>query len=392
MKRAEWLQEIKKMRFEEAYSGWTERRLTQEDAARLLGVCARTFRRYIDRYEEEGLDGLLDKRLTQVSHRRAPVDEVLRLVDRYRRRHDGWSVKHYYSWYRRDGGTRSYSWVKNTLQGAGAVKKAAKRGAHRKRRDPSPWPGMLLHQDGSPHEWAPGQHWDLIVTMDDATNEHYSMFFCEEEGTQSSFEGVREVIEGHGLFCSLYTDRGSHYWHTPEAGGKVDKVNLTQFGRAMKQLGIEMIPAYSPEARGRSERAFGTHQARLPKELALAGITDMDAANAYVRDVYRPAFNAEFAHPSREDGSAFVPCPASVDLDDILCVQEARTVGKDNCVRLDGRVLQLPADRHRYHYIKAKVKVCRHTDGTLSVFHGPRRLARYDSQGQLIQEDLPTAA
>ena len=169
-------------------------------------------------------------------------------------------------------------------------------------------------------------------------------------------------------------------------------MNLTQFGRAMKQLGIEMIPAYSPEARGRSERAFGTHQARLPKELALAGITDMDAANAYLRNSYLPAFNAEFAHPSREDGSAFVPCPASVDLDDILCVQEARTVGKDNCVRLDGQVLQIPADRHRYHYIKAKVKVCRHTDGTLSVFHGPRRLARYDSQGQLIQEDLPTAA
>ena len=275
MKRTVWLQETKQMRFEEAYSGWTERRLTQEDAAQLLGVCARTFRRYIDRYEEEGLDGLLDKRLTQISHRRAPVDEVLRLVDRYRRRHDGWNVKHYYSWYRRDGGQRSYSWVKNTLQAARVVKKAVKRGAHRKRREPAPWPGMLLHQDGSDHEWVPGQHWDLIVTMDDATNEHYSIFFCAEEGTQSSFRGVREVIETHGLFCSLYTDRASHYWHTPEAGGKVDKVNLTQFGRAMRQLGIEMIPAYSPEARGRSERAFGTHQGRLPQELAAAGITDM---------------------------------------------------------------------------------------------------------------------
>ena len=392
MKRTAWLQETKQMRFEEAYSGWTARRLTQEEAAQLLGVCARTFRRYIDRYDEEGLDGLLDKRLTRFSHRRAPVDEVMRLVDRYRRRHDGWNVKHYYSWYRRDGGTRSYSWVKNTLQAAGVVKKAAKRGAHRKRREPAPWPGMLLHQDGSTHEWVPGQHWDLIVTMDDATNEHYSMFFCDEEGTQSSFQGVREVIEAHGLFCSLYTDRGSQYWHTPEAGGKVDQVHLTQFGRAMKQLGIEMIPAYSPEARGRSERAFGTHQARLPKELALAGITDMDTANAYLREVYRPTFNAEFAHASREQGSAFVPCPASVDLDDILCVQEERTVGKDNCVRLDGRVLQIPVDRHRYHYIKAKMKVCRHMDGTLSVFHGPRRLARYDSQGQLIQDELPTAA
>ena len=392
MKRTVWLQETKRMRFKEAYSSWTAKRLTQEEAAQLLGVCARTFRRYIDRYEEDGLDGLLDKRLTQVSHRRAPVDEVLRLVDRYRRRHDGWNVKHYHAWYRRDGGQRSYSWVKNTLQAAGAVKKAAKRGAHRKRREPAPWPGMLLHQDGSTHERAPGRHWDLIVTMDDATNEHYSMFLCDEEGTQSSFKGVKEVIEAHGLCCSLYTDRGSHYRTTPEAGGKVDKVNLTQFGRAMKQLGIEMIPAYSPEARGRSERAFGTHQARLPRELALAGITDMAAANAYLRDSYLPAFNAEFAHPSREEGSAFVPCPSSVVLDDILCEQEARTVGKDNGVRFDGRVLQLPAVKHRYHYIKAKVNVCRHTDGTVSVFHGPRRLARYDSQGQLLNDELPTAA
>ena len=157
------------------------------------------------------------------------------------------------------------------------VKKAPQRGAHRKRREPAAWPGVMLHQDGSTHEWVPGRHWDLIVTMDDATNEHYSMFFCAEEGTQSSFQGVTDVIEGNGLFCSLYTDRGSHYWTTPEAGGKVDKVNLTQFGRAMAQLGIEMIPAYSPEARGRSERAFETHQGRLPKELALAGITDMAA-------------------------------------------------------------------------------------------------------------------
>jgi transposase len=312
MKRAEWLQETRKMRFEEAYGGWQGGRLTQEEAARLLGVCERTFRRYIDRYEDEGLDGLIDKRLNQVSHRRAPVDEVMRLVDRYRNRHEGWNAKHFYAWYKRDGGGRSYTWVKTQLQEAKLVPKAAKRGAHRKRRERSPLPGMMVHQDGSTHEWVPGQHWDLIVTMDDATNEHYSMFFVDEEGTQSSFRGVREVIESRGLFSAFYSDRGSHYWTTPEAGGKVDKVNLTQFGRAMKHLGIDMIAAYSPEARGRSERAFATHQGRLPKELALAGITDMEIANRYLRDVYRPAFNGEFAQPPLEDGSAFVPSWAEV--------------------------------------------------------------------------------
>jgi hypothetical protein len=251
---------------------------------------------------------------------------------------------------------------------------------------------MLLHQDGSTHEWVPGQQWDLIVTMDDATNEHYSMFFVDEEGTLSSLRGVREVIAARGLFCALYTDRGSHYWTTPEAGGKVDKVNLTQFGEAMKRLGIDMIPAYSPEARGRSERAFATHQARLPKELALAGITEMAAANHYLDVVYRPAFNREFSHPAREEGSAFVPFLGG-GLDDVLCEQYERTVGKDNCIRFEGLLLQIPADRHRCHYVKAKVRVHRYADGSLAVFHGPRRLAAYGADGRLAEpDDLKTAA
>lgn len=379
------------MRFEEAYFGWQERRLTQEEAARLLGVCERTFRRYIDRYEDEGLEGLIDHRLNQVSHRRAPVDEVVRLVDQVRSRHEGWNAKHFYAWYKRDGGERSYTWVKNRLQEANLVPKVVKVGVHRKRRERSPLPGMLVHQDGSTHEWVAGQHWDLIVTMDDATNEHYSMFFVDEEGTQSSFRGVREVLETRGLFSAFYSDRGSHYWTTPEAGGKVDKVNLTQFGRAMKHLGIEMIAAYSAEARGRSERAFSTHQGRLPKELALAEIPEMEAANRYLQDVYRPAFNAEFAQPSLEEGTAFVPFLGG-SLDDILCEHFERTVGKDNCVRFEGLALQIPSDRHRCHYIKAKVQVHRYPDRTLAVFHGPRKLAVYDAQGTLQQTQDKAAA
>jgi transposase len=379
------------MRFEEAYEGWQARRLTQEEAARLLGVGERTFRRYIDRYEEAGLEGLIDKRLEQVSQRRAPVDEVLAVTERYRRRHLGWNVKHFYAWYRREGGGRSYSWVKNTLQRVGLVTKAVKGGTHRTRRERAPWPGMMLHQDGSTHEWVAGQQWDLIVTMDDATNEHYSMFFVPEEGTASSFQGVREVIVNRGLFSSLYTDRGSHYWHTPEAGGKVDKVNLTQFGRAMKHLGIELIPAYSPEARGRSERAFATHQGRLPQELAAAGIATLEAANRYLEEVYRPAFNAEFQQPAREEGSAFVPWIGG-SLDDILCEQYERTVGHDNCVRFEGITLQIPPDRHRCHYVKAKVRVHCYPDGSLAVFHGPRKLANYDTEGRLKQDTIQAIA
>jgi len=384
MRRTEMLQEIRKMRFEEVYFGWSESRLSQEEAARILGVCDRTFRRYIDRYEESGIAGLSDKRLTQASFRRAPVDEVMAISDQYQSRHRGWNVKHFHSWYRRDGGKRSYGWVKNTLQSEGLVLKSAKRGVHRKRRERAHIPGMMLHQDGSRHEWVDGKKWDLIVTMDDATNEHYSMFFVDEEGTASSFHGVRDVIVQKGLFSSLYTDRGSHYWYTPKEGGKVSKTQLTQFGRAMKHLGIQMIPAYSPEARGRSERAFETHQDRLVKELALHGITDMNAANRYLSQVYLPAFNAEFMQPPPENGSAFVPWTGN-NLDDILCEQDERTVSADNCISFEGKKLQIPADRYRCHYVRVRVMIHRYPDRSLAIFHGPRKLADYDQQGGLKQ-------
>lgn len=250
---------------------------------------------------------------------------------------------------------------------------------------------MMIHQDGSTHQWVPGPQWDLINTMDDATSEHYSMFFVDQEGTASSFQGVSDVIRGHGLFSSFYSDRGTHYWNTPQAGGKVDKVNLTQFGHAMKRLGIEMIAAYSPEARGRSERAFGTHQGRLPQELALAGISDMKEANRYLKKVYMPAFNAEFAVPAPEEGTTFIPWVGTA-LEDILCEQYERTVGSDNCVQFEGLTLQIPADRHRCHYVKVKARVHRYPSGTLAVFHGPRKLATYNGKGKEIKQRLKKTA
>lgn len=389
MGRTGLLQEIRRMRFSEVYLGWNESRLTQEQAALVLGVSERTFRRYIHRYEEGGLARLDDRRLGHASSRRVPVDEVMAMVDRYRSCYRGWPVKHYYSWYIREGGKRSYTWVKKTLQGEGLVSKAAKRGAHRKRRERSPLAGMMLHQDGSRHEWVPGKKWDLIVTMDDATNDHYSMFFVSEEGTASSFRGIRDVILRKGVFSSLYTDRGSHYWFTPKEGGKVSKTQLTQFGRAMNQLGIQMIAAYSPEARGRSERAFHTHQQRLVRELALHGITDIDAANSYLREGYMPSYNSEFAHPAPEEGSVFVPWMDG-NLDDILCEQYERTVTADNCVSFEGKTLQIPANRYRCHYVRVRVRIHRYIDGSLSIFHGPRRLADYDQRGKL--KELKKAA
>jgi transposase len=391
MRRTQLLQEIRKMQFEEIVKIWTESRLTQDDAARMLGVCARTFRRYLGRYREQGLEGLQDKRLMQASARRAPVDEVLELVGRYKHRHRGWNVKHFYSWYRRDGGVRSYTWVKNKLQQAGEVSRAPRRGAHRKRRERALMPGMMLHNDGSTHEWVPGEKWDLMVTMDDATNEHYSMFFVGEESTSSSFRAIEEVILSQGLFCSLYTDRGSHFWNTPEAGGRVDKKNLTQFGRAMHQLGIEMIPAYSPEARGRGERAFRTHQDRLVKELSLAGITSMMEANRYLQKTYMPEYNDEFMEPAAEEGAAFIPLLTG-PIDEILCEQYERTVRRDNCILFEGMTLQIPPDRYRASYFKTIVRVHRYPDRTLAIFHGTRKLAAYNPNGTIITPRKDKAA
>ena len=385
MKRAQVLQEIRKMEFERIYTGWKAKRLTQDQAASILGVSSRTFRRYINQYTEEGLEGLYDKRLIQASHRRAPLDEVLDVCNLYQEKYSDFNVKHFYCWYQREhDGKRSYTWVKNTLQKKRLVQKGLKKGPHRKKRERSPYSGMMIHQDGSTHEWVPGKMWDLIVTMDDATNEHYSMFFVQEEGTGSSLRGVREIVETHGLFSSFYSDRGSHYWYTPKAGGKVDKIRLTQFGRALAHLGIEMIPAYSPEARGRSERMFKTHQDRLVKELAAAKITDMEKANQYIKDVYMPNFNDEFSKPAPENGSVFVPW-AGENIKDILCEQYKRTVNNDNCVSFKGLILQIPADQYRCHYVKAKVKVNLYDDRSLAILHGPRKLAIYNAKGELLK-------
>jgi transposase len=384
MTRTTVLQEVRQMRFEELYERRQRRELTMAEAAEILGITERTFRRWGDRYEAEGAAGLADRRLGRASSRAVPTDEVLQMVTLYETRYTGWTVKHFHErWQADHGGTRSYTWTKQRLQAKGHVVRAPRRGAHRKKRPRKPLQGMMLHQDGSTHEWVPGSQWDLIVTMDDATSALYSAFFVEEEGTMSSFQGLREVIAAKGLFSSLYTDRGTHYWYTEEAGGKVDKTRLTQVHRALRQLGITLIPAYSPEARGRSERVFRTLQDRLPKELALAGITEMAAANAFLRTRFVPAYNQRFAVPAAESGTAFVPWRGT-NLADLLCVQEDRVVANDNTVRYQGRSLQIPSDTHRFHYVKVTVRVHAYPDGTLAVFHGPRCLARYHADGRLI--------
>jgi transposase len=393
MDRIRVLQEIRMQRFEEIHDRFTKGRLSEGEAAEWLGVSERTFRRQRRRYEEEGLSGLLDRRLGKASPHRAPADEAAAVLELYRTRYAGWTVKHFHERLVEGHGVgRSYGWTKSVLHASGLVRPALRRSAHRKKRPRRPVPGMMLHQDASRHLWVPalGCELDLVVTMDDATSEVYSAFLVEEEGTDSTFRALLEVFRAQGLPCSLYTDRGSHYFRTPEAGGKVDKGSPTQVGRALAQLGIEHIAAYSPEARGRSERTFGTLQGRLVNELADAGIATVEAANRFLAEDYLARHNARFAVEASEPGRAFVAV-SGVELGDVLCVQEERVVGRDNTVRFEGLALQIPPSPLRPHYVKATVRVHRYHDGRLAVFHGPRRIARYDADG-VLEEDAAVEA
>jgi transposase len=381
-------------KFRDVLSRWERRELSAMEAGELLGCSERQFRRYRARYEEEGLDGLLDRRLGKASARRVPVDELEGMLGLYRSEYRGWNVKHFHERLVKHHGFRwGYTWTKTQLHAAGLAERARRRGAHRRKRPRKPCVGMMLHQDGSREAWLKGQPpLDLIATMDDATSEIYSAFLVEEEGTASTFQGCLEVFAEKGLPASVYTDRGSHYFTTSKAGEAVDKERPTQVGRALAQLGIEHIAAYSPEARGRSERMFGTLQDRLIKELALAGIGGIEAANRWIREVYLPEHNARFAKPAELSESAFVAVRDKQLLGDILCVKEDRIVGRDNTVSWGRIKLQLPESRLRAHYVKARVRVHEYPDATLAIFHGPRCLARYTADGTPLGHPLKAAA
>jgi transposase len=381
-------------KFRDVLSRWEAGGLSMMEAGELLGVSERQFRRYRDRYEEGGLEGLADGRLGTPSPKRVPLADARLMLELYGGAYRGWNVKHFHEHLVRDHGFRwGYTWVKTQLHTAGLVERAKRRGAHRRKRERKPWEGMMLHQDGSQAVWLAGRpQLDLIVTMDDATSTIYSAFLIAEEGTASTLRALLDVFTAHGLPSSLYTDRGSHYFYTPKADGPVDKDRLTQVGRALKHLGIEHIAAYSPQARGRSERMFGTLQDRLIKELAKAGIREVDAANAWIRDIYLPEHNARFAKPAAFEENAFVAADPAL-LAETLCIEEERVVARDNTVGYGGLHLQLPQSRARAHYVKARVKLRQYPDGTLAVFHGPRLLARYDAEGQAIAgENLKVAA
>src|ERR1700750_2473408 len=364
------------------------KKITWWQAAEILGISDRHLRRIRERYEQFGYFGLLDGRRGQPSPKRVPVATVEKGLALYREQYFDLNVRDFHEKLREQHDmVSSYTWVKSALQGAGLVARQRQRGVHRKRRPRRPLPGMLLHIDGSQHKWFQDERWyDLIVILDDATSEIYYAQLTEEESTVTVMAGLKEVIESKGVFCALYSDRGSHFWLTPKAGGKIDPHRPAQVGRALRELGVQMIPAYSPQARGRSERNFGTWQGRLPQELRLRGIHSLEAANRFLREHYIAEFNARFQVPAAQRGSAFVR-RSSRDLDLIFALQFQRTVNRDNTVSIQNLRLQIEAVRWRATLAGCTVTVHQHLDGTFTITHGPQRLGHYSADGESLENN-----
>jgi transposase len=370
------------MKVQEVIMRAMAKKITWAEAGEIMGLCERQMRRWRRRYERFGYDGLFDHRLGKPSPKRVPlatVEEILRL---YQEQYADFNVRHFHEKLREKHHIRlSYTWVKCALQTAGLVKKSRKRGVHRRRRARRPLPGMLLHLDGSSHAWfQDDRRYDLLVLLDDATSEIYYAQLVEEESTATVMAALREVIERKGAFCALYSDRASHFFYTAKAGQPVDRNRPTQVGRALGELGIQMIPAYSPQARGRGERNFGTWQGRLPQELRVQGITSMVSANEFLRDSYIDEFNRHFAIAPTQPGHAFLPVRGK-NLDLIFSLHHERTVNQDNTVHLGPCVLQIEKSRWRATLAGCRVTVYEHLDGTWSIGYGPHIVGRYSREG-----------
>jgi transposase len=363
------------------------KRITWWQAAEILGISNRTMRRWKWEYENNGFRALVDGRKGRPSWKRVPAGETERILALYRDTYFDLNVRHFYEKATTQHGvTLSYTWVKNLLQGAGLVKKSRDRKPHRKRRPRRPIPGMLLHIDGSHHQWFQDDRWlDLLVILDDATSQIYYAQLVEDECTRTVMTALRDVVERLGLFCALYSDRASHFFYTPKAQQQVDYRQLTQVGRAMKDLGIHLIPAYSPQARGRGERSFSTWQGRLPQELRLRGITTVEAANAFLRQDYIQEFNSRFTVAAAQPGTAFVPI-GHQNLDRIFSIQHERTVSNDNTVRLANMVLQIEPTMWRSTLAGCRVTIHERLDDVIVICYGPHELGRFTRRGQPILE------
>lgn len=362
-----------------------EGKLTWQQAADICGLTARHLRRLKEQYQVLGREGLRDGRAGRRQPLRIPPETLEELCVLKQDVYPDFSVRHFHQFATEKHGLKlSYTMTRDILQIRGLVEKSPGRGKYRRRRERRPMRGMLLHLDASTHTWIEGLPMqDLVVGLDDADGRILYGRFVEQEGTQSTLEALAHVLVRYGRFCELYTDRGSHFCKTTEAGQDPDPEQNGQVARVLKVLGIRHILARSPEARGRSERCFGTIQGRLPQELRLFGIRDYEAANGYLAQHFIPDFNQRFTVEPTEPESAFVRV-AGIDLKLLLSVQHERVVQKDNTVAFNRLYLQLPTTRERMHFVRCPVVVHEFLDGTLGISYQGRLIARYTRDGQLV--------
>lgn len=364
-----------------------EKRITWLQAADILGVTPRHISRLRAEYEEFGISGLRDRRSGRRMPQRIPEETVAEICRLRREQYPDWSMQHFFERVTERHKLKvSYTWMRMILQAKGLAEKAPGRGQYRRKRERRSMRGMLLHLDASRHEWIEGLPMqDLNVLLDDADGRILYARFVVEEGTRSTLEALRFVLLRYGRFCEFYTDRGSHFCRTSKASEGPDEVQQGQVARVLKALGIRHILARSPEARGRSERAFGTIQGRLPQELRAEGIRSYDQANEYLERVFVPDFNSRFTVEPAEPESAFVPL-AGLDLDLLVSVQHERTVRNDSTVSFEGTTLQLPPPKDRLHYARCPVVVHAFVDGTLGISYQGKLLARYSRDGELLRQ------
>lgn len=383
------------MKFQEVMLRAMSGEISWQVAAEIVGITPRSLLRWRRRYEKYGWDGLLDRRRRTPSSRAAPFQEVQRILRLYRERFRGFNARHFHQIARREHGVKlSYSFVKRALQEAGLIPKHRARGRHRRRREPRACFGEMLLVDGSQHAWlalAPERRPVLLTYVDDATKHLIYAQFFDAETTKAVLTGLREVTEIYGIPMAIYTDRASWAAYTPKAGEPADRSRLTQVGRVFKQLGIEHILSYSPQARGRTERANRTLQDRLVNELRLRGVRTTAKANAYLRQRFIADYNETFGVAPRDPESAFVPV-GRVDLEAVLCHEEERIVGKDNTVAFEGVRLQIAKQRGRRSCAGLRVIVRRDLEDRHTVWFGSRCLGKYDAKGQPLAAGLPGQA
>lgn len=371
-------------------------RIGVEEAGRLLGRCVRQVFRMLNRLREKGVSGLIHGNRGKASPRRIPESTRQKIITLTRRRYADINDTHLREILEREEGILlSRSTLRRVLRGAGIPPKQRRRPPkYRSRRERKEAFGMMLQIDASPHDWLEGRGpWlTLVGAIDDATGYAWARFE-EAETTWAYLRLMEGVFASQGLPISLYSDRHSIFYVSKEPT-IIEQLNnsrpLTQFGRAMEELGVQILKAYSPQAKGRIERLWRTLQDRLVVEVRLQGAKTKEEANEVLKG-FLPEFNRHFTVKPQRSGSLFRRPPSPKVLERVLCLKEMRTVNKDHTVSFEGLVLQIPPSSRWRSIAGQKVQVLQLKNGTVEILYKNLTVARFrpEAISRLVNRHQP---